>query len=106
MNHKTVVIEAEPRRYVPISQPNLVLHIGRRLHIPAMIGELKLLLRTGIELRRVGDSVLQVFTYRVENAVNPNLPVVPARVANQVPTNICFAVAAILRNDNRSRRKI
>src|ERR1700736_1552106 len=84
----------------------LVLHISGRLDIPAVVRELKLLLRTRIELRRVNDRVLQSFVDGIEDVVHTHFPVLSAMMPGQVSADITLAVATVLRNNDGSGRKI
>src|ERR1019366_7464635 len=74
--------------------------------VPAAVGKLKLLLRTGIKLRWISDLVLQRFVYETEDSVHPDLPLGP-RVMNCDPgTHLAFGVSCIVRDDDRSGLRI
>ena len=80
---------------------HLILGISRRLEIPAVVGKLELLLRSGIELSQVGDRVLELLVDRAEGAVDTNFPVVTTVVPGEIPTAIELTIAAILAYDDR-----
>src|SRR5580704_14876391 len=88
MHDKCVVIEPQPCADVPIAAMPLVLHISGWLNIPAPCRKLELLQRAWIELRRIGDGVLQRFMHRTENPVHSGFPVVMPTMAGNVSTNI------------------
>ena len=106
MDHESVMIETQSGADVPVAEMNLILHVGGRLDIPAAIGELKLLLSIGIELRRIRDGVAQRFVDRREERVDSGFPVVAAVVAGQIGARVTFAIAAILRDDHGSGQRI
>src|SRR6266852_8596526 len=101
VHHKAVMIEPQSRADVPLAQTHLVLYVNRRLDIPfPLIGKLKVELRTGIELRRVGYRILQRLMHRTENTVRTRFPIVTSVVSRKVGSRIPFAEAAVLRNDH------
>ena len=98
MNYKAVMIEAQPRGDIPVADVDLVLYVGGWLDVPAAVGELKLLLGIGIELRRISDEVTQRFVDGREERIDSRLPVVASVVAGQIGAGVAFAVAARLRD--------
>ena len=65
-----------------------------------MIGKLKLPLSLRVELCGVSDDVLQLFTNRIEYAVDAHFPVVMTAVPGEVSTGITLTVSTILENDD------
>src|SRR5882762_11043642 len=94
---KSIMIEPQPRADVPPAQAHLVLHVNRGLDVPfLLIGKLKVQLRAGVELSRIGYRVLQRLMHRTENTVHAHFPIVMAAVPCEVGSRIPFAVAAVL----------
>ena len=52
-------------------------------------------------MRGVRDLILQVFIHGAENSIHSELPLVPAVMAREVRAHISFAIAAILKDDDR-----
>ena len=81
---------------VPVAEVDLILHVGGGLDIPLAIGKLKLLLGIRIELRRIGDDVMQGFVAGVKKDIYAGFqlwrPLCP-----EVSAGVAFAVAARLR---------
>src|ERR1700722_15289214 len=100
------MIESPPRAPISISAMPLVLHVRRWLDIPSPVGKLKPLLRSGIELRRRADGVLQRLMHRTENPVDTRFPIVTSMMASDVATHIAFSVTTVLRDDHRCRQRI
>src|SRR2546429_6223073 len=100
------MVDAEPSTEIPIAEANLILRVGRWLDIPTVVQKLKLLLRPGIELRRISDGVLQTFMDRVEYCVRAHFPVVVPVVSSKVRPDIAFAIPAVLQNNDGSRKRI
>src|SRR5258708_6770675 len=99
VHHKSVMIEPQPRAYVPPAQAHLVLYVNRRLDVPIpLIGKLKVQLRAGIELSRIGYRVLQRLMHRTENTVHARFPIVMAAVPPEVVSHVPLAVTSLLRN--------
>src|SRR5260370_17705247 len=79
VHHKSVMIEPQSRADVPPAQTHLVLYVNRRLDIPfPLIGKLKVDLRTGIELRRVGYRIFHRLLPRTENTFPTRFPIPPS----------------------------
>ena len=106
MHHKSIVIEPQPRADVPAGQPHLIPHVGRRFDVPAVIRKLKLQLRSRIEESRIRYGILQCFAHRAKNAVHACFPVVMSVMPGEVRAQIAFAIAAVLRNNHRSGRRV
>src|SRR6266850_3325642 len=104
--HESIVIEPQSRADVPVAAMPVVLHVGRGLEVPPAIRKLKRCLRSRIELRWIGDRILQRLVYRAENAVHARLPVVLTAMSYEVPANVAFAIAAVLRDEDRRREWI
>src|SRR6267378_4962002 len=97
VHHKSVMIEPQSRADVPSAQPHLVLRIKRRFNIPfPLVRKLKVQLRAGIELSRIGNHILQRLVHRAENSVHARFPIVMSVVPRKVGSRIPFAVAAVL----------
>src|ERR1700722_746374 len=111
IHDKPVMVKAQTRANVPLTQPNLVLHVGGGFYIPAAIGELKLQLcawikqESGSNLIRI-DLILQRFAHGTEHSVGANLPLVPAMIAGEIRADIAFTVAPVLRDYNGSGIRI
>src|SRR3977135_1741906 len=75
VHHKSIMIEPQSRADVPPAQAHLVLYVNRRLDVPIpLIGKLKVQLRAGVELSRVGYRVLQRLVPWTENTVHARFP--------------------------------
>src|SRR6267378_4685089 len=99
---KSIMIEPQSRADVPPAQAHLVLYVNRGLDVPfPLIGKLKVQLRAGIELSRMGYRVLQRLMHRTENTVHARFPIVMSAVPCEVGSRVPFAVAAVLRNNHR-----
>src|SRR5580692_744074 len=100
------MIETQAGADVPWSVAHLVLQIERRLDVPFAAREIQIQLRAGIELRGVGDVVLQRYVNRSEERIGAGFPVVVAAVADNVTTNVALAIAAILVDNDRRGKGI
>src|SRR5258708_24709467 len=100
------MIEAQAGGDIPRAVTHLVLHVERRLDVPLAAREIQIQLSAGIELRGVGDVVLQRFVNRSEERIGAGFPVVMAAVTCDVAANVAFAIAAILVDDDRGGETI
>src|SRR5882762_11030163 len=100
------MIETQARADVPRAITYLILPVERRLDVPLAAREIQIQLSAGIELRGVGDVVLQRFVNRSEERIGAGFPVVMAAVTCDVAANVAFAIAAILVDDHGSGRRI
>src|SRR5258708_28438013 len=80
----------------------MIVNIKRWLGVPLARGEGKQAGGAGLELRRVGDAIRQRFVHRSEEGIDAGFPVVMTGMACDVGTRVTFAVAAVLRGDDRS----
>src|ERR1700739_3197538 len=94
IHNKAVVVEAQPYAQVPFAEVNLVLSVGGRLNVPAVIrkGRCKRQLRPRIELRRICDRISQAFVHGVENSVHSEFPVVPPMMTSEIRAGVPFAI--------------
>src|SRR5690242_2837125 len=106
VNHKTVMVETQPSADVPPTVTHLVLNIKRRLDVPLAVREIQIQLRAGIELRWVGDVILQGFVDRGEERVGTGFPIVVTTMAGDIAANVPFAIAAILIDHDGSGQRI
>ncbi len=106
MDPESVMVKAKPQACVPLAEMELVLHVGGGFHIPSVVRKRELLPRAGFKLRRIGDGVLQLFMDRAEEGIHADFPVVMTVVPGKVATDITFAVAASLRDDDGRGQRI
>src|SRR5581483_12176355 len=97
------MIETQARADVPIPEMNLILYVSRRFDIPPSSREIKLLLRTRIELANVRNCIMKVFVHRAEQRVNAHFPVMSVVVSGEITADVSFAKTAVLENDNGCR---
>src|SRR5260370_38485277 len=102
MNYKSIVIESQASADVPAPKSYLVLYVNGRLDIPfSLVRKRKIQLCPGIELRWIGNRVLERFVHWTEDAVHSRFPIVMSAVPDEVSSRVSFAVAAVLRYDHR-----
>src|SRR5882762_10249527 len=100
------MIETQARADVPRAITYLILPVERRLDVPLAAREIQIQLSAGIELRGVGDVVLQRFVNRSEERIGAGFPVVMAAVACDVAADVAFAIATVLVDDHRGGKRI
>ena len=99
VDNETIMVKPNAGADIPVSNSNLILDERRLLSIPAAIRKAKLRLQAGLELRAVGNYVLQRFVDRTEECICSSFPVIPAPMPRKVSANITFTKSSLtLRN--------
>src|ERR1700730_12800459 len=99
------MVKTQSSRQIPLAKIYLILHIGRRLHVPFMVCKVKLLPCMRIELSRVSDGVVQSFTNWVKDAVGAQFPFMSTVMSGEISTCITLTVTTVLRDyDWRGQR--
>src|SRR4051812_46761878 len=101
MYDEPIVVKTQSAAKIPLAEVDLVLPVCRLLQVPALVAKVEGLLRSRIELRGIGDLVMQHLVNRIEHSVESDLPVMLSGMAGEVGANIAFAVASVLRDDDR-----
>src|SRR5260370_7437815 len=102
MNYKSIVIESQASADVPAPKSYLVLYVNGRLDIPfSLVRKRKIQLCPGIELRWIGNRVLERFVHWTEDAVHSRFPIVMSAVPGEVTSRVSFQQPPVFPSDNR-----
>src|SRR5579864_2133083 len=97
------MVKTNSRAYIPVARVKGVLDKCGLLSVHRLGGELEPYRRAGIELRRIGNGVLERLVNRIEDAVRADLDVVMTVMPGEIGARIAFPKASLLGNEDRSR---
>src|SRR5260370_24131603 len=95
------MIEADARAHIPVARVKGVLDKRGLLPVRCCLSEVETSSGVRVELRRVGDGVLQRLVDGAEDSIRSELEIVVTIVPGQVGANISLPKSALLCRHNR-----